>query len=393
MKRVHKLSKLKHAAATPGSRSKKRVQQLQESCQTLPGSTLNSAAGAVLTRRTDEPTAPVNASLRAGKPFNPIAAAFYGQFLEAAYTMYAADPNNITPAQSSDFPPGYQLSAWVQMQDFILGSTIPKFYGFIAQNTDDPNQFILAIRGTSNGMEWWDDANAILKVPFSDPASGSVAYGFARIYNTLKVVECRTSATAAAFVPQTMTSVGGFSRQVSALVRRRAAATAQAAGVAPSASIAISGHSLGAALATLYALDNARNDQTPAPLLCTFASPRVGDSTFASAFNGLGLASWRLVNSPDVVPHFPPEFLGFSHVNALQLFNSSGKVKSSPSCWHSLATYLSLIDTQLQPAAGCRPTAVDARPPASPSLAATTNLSIAAGSTTVNITIHLGNHE
>jgi hypothetical protein len=85
--------------------------------------------------------------------------------------------------------------------------------------------------------------------------------------------------------------------------------------------------------------------------------------------------------------------LGFSHVDALQLFNSSGKVKSSPSCWHSLATYLSLIDTQLQPAAGCRPTDVDAPPPASPSLADVTRLSVAAGSTTVNITINLGKHK
>jgi|SRR5215469_8034745 len=82
---------------------------------------------------------------------NPKAAVLYGQFVQAAYSMYGAAPNNLTPPPSPDFPAGYNLVAWVQMQDFIIGSTGPTFYGF------NPNQFALAIRGTSNGIEWWDD--------------------------------------------------------------------------------------------------------------------------------------------------------------------------------------------------------------------------------------------
>jgi hypothetical protein len=275
------------------------------------------------------------------------------------------------------------------MQDFILGSTGPTFYGFVAQSTADPNRFVLAIRGTSSWVEWWDDFNAALKTPFTVPGCGSVGEGFARIYDTLEVVERPTGAAAA--VAQSLRPVGRFSQQISALVKRHATATARAAGFTSSATIDITGHSLGAALATLYTLENAGTDQISNPLVCTFASPLVGDSTFAAAFNALGLTSWRIVNEPDLVPKLPWEILGFTHVDTVQPFNSTGKAKSSLSCWHALATYLSLIDTTRQPGADCQLTAVaSARPLSGPLPAATTTLSVPAGPVTVNIAINVG---
>ena len=41
---------------------------------------------------------------------------------------------------------------------FIIGTTGPTFYGFIAQSASDPSRFVLAIRGNSSGVEWWDDS-------------------------------------------------------------------------------------------------------------------------------------------------------------------------------------------------------------------------------------------
>jgi hypothetical protein len=338
----------------------------------------------------------VSAGLRAGRAFDPKAALSYGRFVQAAYTMYNADPSNLTPPQSSDFPAGYQLAAWIDMRDFIIGTTDPVFYGFIAHSMADANQFVLAIRGTSNGIEWWDDVNASLKTPFKVPGCGAVGMGFARIYDTLEVVE--RPASVAVAVAQSLRAVGGFSQQVSTLVRRRAAATAGEAAAAP-ISIEVTGHSVGAALATLYVMENARTDQVSNPALCTFASPLVGDSTFAAAFNGLQLTSWRIVNEPDIVPKLPPEILGFTHVDAEQRFSSIGKVRSSLSCWHALATYLSLVDPALHPGADCElttllaaaalpPTAAPLRAAASP--ATVTTLSIPAGPVTVNITINVG---
>jgi hypothetical protein len=153
-----------------------------------------------------------------------------------------------------------------------------------------------------------------------------------------------------------------------------------------------SGHSLGAALATLYTLENAHTDQISNPLLCTFASPFVGDSTFAAAFNSLGLTSWRIVNAPDLVPMLPPQIFGFAHVNTEQMFNSTGKVGSTPWCWHALPTYLSLIDPTLQPSADCRlaPVAAKLQPDILPIMKAEIPQSISAGGVTVNITVNVG---
>ncbi|WOJ88910.1 lipase family protein [Methylocapsa polymorpha] len=334
-------------------------------------------------------------------PYNPATAVLYGQFVEAAYTMYNANPNNLRPPRSSDFPSGYHLAAWVLMQDFIFESTGPTFYGFIAQSEADPNQFILAIRGTSSWVEWWDDLNAIVLVPFKDLGTGLVGAGFARIYDTLEVIANPTGAAAAESAePQSLKSAGGFSQQVAALVNRRAVAPQRAEAATPSTSIAVTAHSLGAALATLYVLDNAYNERIHNPTIYTFASPRVGDLTFARAFNALHLTSWRIDNLPDLVPYVP---LGFTHVDTLQQYDSLLKVWPSPACWHALTTYLSLIDPKLQPSAACQlpelaaATALVARP-AAPELAraaapAPTTLSIPAGPVTINITINVGARE
>ena len=65
-------------------------------------------------------------------------AVLYGQFIAAAYAMYNAQPTNLTPPPSSNFPGGYRFAAWIQMQDFILNSTGPTFYGFIAESEAIP---------------------------------------------------------------------------------------------------------------------------------------------------------------------------------------------------------------------------------------------------------------
>jgi kumamolisin len=327
---------------------------------------------------------------RAPQPFNAAAAVSYGLFVQAAYSMYTANPNSVTPAPSPDFPKGFRLSAWIQMQDFIIGSTDFKFYGVIAQSMNDSTQFVLAIRGTSSLVEWWDDLNAGVKVPFKDPGCGSVGDGFARIYDTLQVVECPAGALASAARPQSLKSIGGFSQQVSDLLRRHSATYARTAGMKPSANVTVTGHSLGSALATLYVMDNAHNDQINNPLLCTFASPRVGDQTFVDVFNALDLTSWRIVNKPDVVPMLPPESFGFADVNTVQYVDSKGKVFPSVGCWHALSTYLSLLDDTIKPSSDCQlPSIAAANFAGDANSAKATTISVPAGGVTVNITLNI----
>ena len=71
------------------------------------------------------------------------------------------------------------------------------------------------------------------------------------------------------------------------------------------------GHSLGAALATLAALRRAPR------ALYTFASPRVGNEVFVVSFGSLPI--FRIVDDKDALTLLPPEALGFRHVGALQL--------------------------------------------------------------------------
>src|SRR5271165_2368870 len=135
-------------------------------------------------------------------PFDPKAGSLYGQFVQAAYSMYSANPSSLEPKVSNDFPAGFHMAAWIQMDDFIIDSTGPQFYGFIAQSTQDTSKFIVALRGTSSLEEWWDDLHALRLTPFKIPNCGNVGDGFARIYDTLKVIECPPAGTSAAAAPR-----------------------------------------------------------------------------------------------------------------------------------------------------------------------------------------------
>src|SRR3984957_2673659 len=180
--------------------------------------------------------------------FDPKAASFYGQFVQAAYSMYSAGPSNLQPKPSTDFPAGFRLAAWIQMNDFLLSSTGPQFYGFVAQSAQNANQFIVAIRGTSSLEEWWDDLNAVRLTPFKVPNCGMVGDGFARIYDTLQVIEVPPAGAAAARAPRLVPPAGSFAQQVSALMRRRQTqgAVRPMGGnpFAATASVEITGHSL-----------------------------------------------------------------------------------------------------------------------------------------------------
>ena len=264
--------------------------------------------------------------------------------------MYTNNPNNLTPPSSADFPPGYRLGAWIVMQDFfVFGSTGKVFYGFIAHSESDPNRAIMAIRGTSDDLEWWDDISSLGMQTFNVPNCGSVGMGWEKIYETLEIIE-RPSAAAA---PSSLKAAGSFSEQVAEHMRRRAAALAPAAAAG---SIEVTGHSLGAALATLYAAYNSLTHKISIiQALYTFASPMIGDPTFVGVFNGLKLNSWRILNEQDIVGILPPGPM-YRHVDTEVPLDSRGKVQQSVGCCHALVSYLHLIDPALPLGPGCQPT-------------------------------------
>jgi pimeloyl-ACP methyl ester carboxylesterase len=78
----------------------------------------------------------------------------------------------------------------------------------------------------------------------------------------------------------------------------------------------LTGHSLGAAMATLAA------SVFPGCRLVTFGSPRVGDAEFVSA--SLAAQVERYVDCSDVVTAVPPEVLEYVHLGQMRYIDRDG---------------------------------------------------------------------
>eukprot|EP01116_Phalansterium_solitarium_P019628 TRINITY_DN5563_c0_g1_i2.p1 TRINITY_DN5563_c0_g1~~TRINITY_DN5563_c0_g1_i2.p1 ORF type:complete len:299 (-),score=65.94 TRINITY_DN5563_c0_g1_i2:85-981(-) len=113
----------------------------------------------------------------------------------------------------------------------------------------------------------------------------------------------------------------------------------------PSKQIVVTGHSLGAALSTLCAVDLTRR-QLGDVRLWNYGSPRLGNPAFAAYANKILLAPRRVVNEADIVPHLIPQDIGYHHIarevwfptnfTTFVVCDSTGE---DPSCSDSLYLY------------------------------------------------------
>jgi Lipase (class 3) len=85
----------------------------------------------------------------------------------------------------------------------------------------------------------------------------------------------------------------------------------------------MTGHSLGAAIATLLA-----SLKTPTALY-TIGSPRVGDAAFTASLGGV--TSYRYVDCCDAVTELPPAGLGYAHLGNMLYIDRHRKVMNAPS--------------------------------------------------------------
>lgn len=191
-------------------------------------------------------------------------------------------------------------------------------FGFIALSTDD--ELLVAIRGTDTLLEWVHDAEFLMVLP-PIPGSGCGATddGFTSAYKSLRVGDAKEGPTVAMFLES----------YIGAKL------------------LTIAGHSLGAALATLLALDAGIN--TPfsgasSPLIYTFASPRVGDHLFAKAYNDKVPNTFRVANTMDAVTMLPPVFpLPYMHVGIHCELKTVPPLLDGIACLHHLTSYQWLI--------------------------------------------------
>jgi len=86
--------------------------------------------------------------------------------------------------------------------------------------------------------------------------------------------------------------------------------------------IYVTGHSLGAAMATLA------TSRLPHGTKCyNFGSPRVGSEEFATEFDSK-YELHRFVNNNDIVCTIPPSIIGFQHVGTLHYINTYGQLRN-----------------------------------------------------------------
>jgi hypothetical protein len=243
----------------------------------------------------------------------------FGHFVQDAYSLLSVpDPDGFVLTE-----PGYMIANILYADDLL--ADLPGYitYGFIARSTAaPPYDVVIAIRGTEGIFEWMD--NAVFEhqdCPFW-PNGPKTEDGFTNIYKTLGTAPSLAGQPATAALNSLVTLLGAASV----------------------GAVTVCGHSLGGALATLLIGDIVAKAIWSRPSVYTFASPAVGDEAFANAFNAEVPQSWRIYNKPDIVPMLPPPLLGYAHVETPYEIDSSSSTKKSIICWHSMETYLHMLD-------------------------------------------------
>ncbi len=114
------------------------------------------------------------------------------------------------------------------------------------------------------------------------------------------------------------------------------------------------GHSLGGALATLFALTVKTENPTRHVSCCTFGSPKVGNKAFVNAFNSKVDVSIRIVNNHDGVTYRPT--FGYAHVKGYKLIQNKSAENTlityfvGSSQDHTLASYYKSLTEPGKPA-------------------------------------------
>eukprot|EP01096_Ripella_sp_DP13-Kostka_P016170 TRINITY_DN778_c0_g1_i1.p1 TRINITY_DN778_c0_g1~~TRINITY_DN778_c0_g1_i1.p1 ORF type:complete len:316 (+),score=138.24 TRINITY_DN778_c0_g1_i1:61-1008(+) len=152
------------------------------------------------------------------------------------------------------------------------------FVGFDAAN----KTIVVSFRGSTNLQDWIVDLNSIVKVPYKSVPGAEVGKGFNDMYNQLQPAIFST---------------------VQSLVKQN-----------PTYQVVVTGHSLGAALSVLCAVDLVTSGTVKNVTVYNYGCPRVGNQAFSNYYHSYVPITYRVVNGHDIVPHLPLESLGFYHV-------------------------------------------------------------------------------
>ncbi|XVF73530.1 hypothetical protein PTKIN_Ptkin12aG0209000 [Pterospermum kingtungense] len=245
----------------------------------------------------------------------------YGQFVEAAYRSFDFDPNSPTYA-TCKFPKGslltrscigetgykptrnlratcgIRLPGWIDRGPSWV-STQSSWIGYVAVCHDKEEiarlgrrDVVIAFRGTATCLEWLENIRATLTSLPDDVAANVGSKGSGGPMVESGFLSLYTSGTSACPSLQNM-------------VRQEVGRVLEMYGDEP-LSLTITGHSLGAALATLAAHDiNTSFGNAPMVTVISFGGPRVGNQSFRHQLEKKGSKILRIVNSDDVITKVP----------------------------------------------------------------------------------------
>lgn len=267
----------------------------------------------------------------------------YGQFVDAAYKSFDFDPSSSSYA-TCKFPKsslldrsglpetgyrltknlratsGIQLPRWIERAPSWV-ATQSSWIGYVAVCQDKKEiarlgrrDVVIAFRGTATGLEWLENLRATLTHigPGDKPeemglegCGPMVESGFLSLY----------------------TSASAFSPSLQQMVHQEIARLLQSYGDEP-LSLTITGHSLGAALATLAAYDiKTTFKRAPLVTVISFGGPRVGNRSFRCHLERQGTKVLRIVNSDDLITKVPG-FVVDEHVSRSRGFQLAAALPS-----------------------------------------------------------------
>jgi triacylglycerol lipase len=113
----------------------------------------------------------------------------------------------------------------------------------------------------------------------------------------------------------------------------------------PPQTLWITGHSLGAALATLATAKLRMEEDLPVHGLYNFGSPRVGDRIFARNFNLDFQHAYRFVNNTDIVTRVPARLMLYSHVGNFLYLDVEKRLHTDIHWWYQ---FLDTIEASVE---------------------------------------------
>jgi triacylglycerol lipase len=260
----------------------------------------------------------------------------FGFLVMFAEDMYASIGSLNPPGDARIAKSGWTVVAYLTAQDALfpdenaasrrigVDTSRRVFFGFVAQNNDDPTVYAAVVRGTEGIVEWAIDAEFLL-IPHPRHPGVRVEQGFWNIYQTMSLADPTTG-----------------------LITHQKAAEGVAR-IVGSGTVTVAGHSLGSALAT-YLADDLAERLGATVSACLFASPRTGDQAWANLV-ATTVRQYRLFNYIlDIVTHVPDiEYATLPNVTVIQPDTAQAGIRLDIFCNHHVMCYCAMIGYAILP--------------------------------------------